>query len=225
MTRPTASAGLRSSGMLSSGMPFAGMLVAALLAVVQSPAAFAASATDTLLTLDSTTWNGRITAVVERYAAPGKDGGTAPPERLPAQVVFERPDRYRVSLHPGTQDEYRAVAEAGVVRWQDAGSGLSGKTPVEQVTDPLALALLGTAGELKAYAALKDQPGVKGAPVSGARLLPRSGHGGMTSGDVWLSSEGEPIGFEFRFVDGGKVIVSIVRFERNIALDKDDFTL
>ena len=140
-------------------------------------------------------------------------------------MVFERPDRFRISIRPGEKNEYRAVAEAGIVRWLDFATGWSGKAEVDDVTDPLALALLGTAGELQQHAEIKDLPQTKGSALIGARVSPRVLVGELSDGLVWIGDDGQPIGFEFRFADGGKVFVSVLRLVRNLKLSADEFAL
>ncbi len=185
----------------------------------------AQSATDQLQLIDQTTYSGRLQVFVDRYAPPGKDGKTANAERYPAELLFERPDRYRLTLRPGTKTELRAVAEAGILRWQDLGSGLSGKASVDEVTDPLALALLGTAGELKRFVASHDLPVAKDSAVIGARIKPNPMGNGIIDGAAWFNRQGDPLGFEFHFDDGSRVFVSVMQFEQNVQTSPEDFRL
>ena len=201
----------------------AAAVLATTLVCAFAPTTHAASASEALALLDKTTLNGRLDAVIDVYAPPEKEGQSGAHERYPAQVVFERPDRFRISIRPGEKNEYRAVAEAGVVRWLDLATGWSGKAEVDQVTDPLALALLGTAGELQRHAEIKDLPQTKGSTLTGARMSPRVLVGDLSDGLVWIGDDGQPIGFEFRFVDGGKVFVSVLRLERNLELPPGTF--
>ena len=185
----------------------------------------AQSATDQLHVLDQTTYSGRLQAFVDRYPPPGKDGKTPDAERYPAELLFERPDRFRLTLQPGTQSEFRAVAEAGILRWQDLGSGFSGKDSVDRVTDPLALALLGTAGELKRFAATRDIPAIKDSDLVGARIKPNPMGNGIIDGTAWFNRKGDPLGFEFHFDDGSRVFVSVMQFEQNVQTSPQDFQL
>ena len=185
----------------------------------------AQSATDQLHALDQTTYSGRLQAFVDRYAPPGKDGKATAPERYPAELLFERPDRFRLTLRPGTKSEFRAVAEAGVLRWQDLGSGFSGKESVDKVTDPLALALLGTAGELKRFAGTQELPVAKDSAIVGARIKPSPMGNGIIDGAAWFNRKGDPLGFEFHFDDGSRVFVSVMRFEQNVQTSPQDFQL
>lgn len=187
----------------------------------------AASATQQLQVLDKTTASGQLDVVVALYDPPGKDGKYAAPKRYPAQVLFERPDRFRLVLRPGTQTEYRAVASAGIVRWLDLATGFSGKAEAGKVTDPLALALalLGSAGELLRFSSAKDLVLSKDSKISGARLQPNTWGTGVESGTAWLSSDGMPIGFEFLLTDSSRVFVSVLLFKQNVQTKPGDFEL
>ena len=200
-------------------------VVAATCLPAARPAA-AQSATQQLQAYDKTTYSGRIEAIVEYYAPPDASGKYAAPLRYPAQLLFERPDRFRMVLRPGQKGEYRAVAEAGVLRWLYPATGLSGKASIEQRLDPLAIALLGTAGELMRFAPAKDLPPPVATKVFGARLQPRGWASGVESGTAWFSSaDGTPVGFQFRMADGAKVHVSVLRFEQNVKTTPGDFVL
>ncbi len=187
--------------------------------------AHAQSATDTLHTLDQTTYSGRLQAFVDHSPAPSQDGKPAEAERYPAELLFERPDRFRLTLRPGTKSEFRAVAEAGVLRWLDLGTGFSGKAPVDEVTDPLALALLGTAGELKRFASTQDIPATKDSDLVGARIKPSPMGNGIIDGTAWFNRKGDPLGFQFHFDDGSRVFVSVMQFEQNVQTSPQDFQL
>ena len=186
--------------------------------------AHAQSAAGALSTLDKTTYSGRLDVVVSLYAPTGKPGIDGKPQQYPAQILFERPDRYRLTLRPGEKDAFVAVAEAGIVRWIDYGTGLSGKDATDAVTDPIAVALLGSAGEMTRYYAMKDQALPKESDVVGVRLLPR-GPSQVQSGDVWLSRDGKPTGFDFRLTDGTRVFVAVMAFEQNAKTTPADFQL
>lgn len=195
----------------------------AIAGLVHGPA-HAQSATDRLKTLDKTTYSGRIDAVVSLYAPTGKPGIDGKPQRYPAQIVFERPDRYRLVLRPGAKDELRVVAEAGIVRWLDLATGLSGKDTTDAITDPIALALLGSAGELGRHHAMQEQPLPKDSGLTGVRLIP-VGTTRIQSGYAWLSTDGAPTGFDFRMHDGTRVFIAVMRFEQNANTTPDDFRL
>jgi outer membrane lipoprotein-sorting protein len=188
--------------------------------------ASAQSAAQRLEYYDKTTYSGRIDAIVELYAPPDKSGKYGQPQRYPAQLLFARPDRFRMTVRPGQKSEYRAVAEAGILRWLYPATGLSGKAQIETLVDPLAIAMLGTAGELLRYGEVKDLPSPGTSKIFGARLLPRGWSSGVESGVVWFSSvDGKPIGFQFRMADGAKVHVSVLGFDQNVKTTPQDFQL
>ena len=189
------------------------------------PAAHAASATDDLATLDKTLYSGLVEASVDRYPAPAKNGKRGAPQRYPAELLFERPDRLRLRLHPGDWNEFIAVAEAGTVRWQDKATGLSGKDSADSALDPLAVWLLGTAGEIFRFGTAFDLP--PGAPkegVYGARLTPDTYGTSVADAIVWFAN-GNPTGLDVRFTDGTSLFVSILRFDRNVKTSPGDFDL
>lgn len=187
--------------------------------------AHAGSATSQLSYLDKTTYSGSLDVYVDLYAAPDKNGKLGAPQRYRANLLFERPDRFRLVLRPGAKDEFRAVAEAGTVRWLDLYTGLSGKEKASDVTDPLALALLGTAGEMLRFAASKDLVLSKGSKISGAAITPKTWGNTMERGLAWFSSDGKPIGFEFQMQDRSKVFVSVLIFKQNVQTSPGDFQL
>lgn len=189
------------------------------------PAAHAASASADLATLDKTLYSGLVEASVDRYPAPDKSGKRGAPERYPAELLFERPDRLRLRLRPGAWNEFVAVAEAGSVRWQDKATGLSGKDAAEAALDPLAVWLLGTAGELARFGKAFDlPPATPKSGVYGARLAPDTYGTGVADATAWFAN-GSPTGLELRFADGTSLFVSILRFERNVKTSPDDFAL
>jgi len=202
-----------------------GIVLAMLCALAPVAPTLAASASESLALLDKTTLNGRLEVIVELYAPPGKDGTADDPERYPAELVFERPDRFSLTIRRGEKKEYRAVAEAGVVRWLDVATGATGKADVAQLIDPLVLALLGTAGELATYASAKDLALPKNSPMRGALLAPHTQAGELATCTVWVGETGEPIGYDFQFFDGRRVFVSVLRQERNIVLSGKEFSL
>ena len=187
--------------------------------------AHAGSATAQLQYLDKTTYSGHLDVSVDLYAPPKKPGQYEAPKRYPAKLLFERPDRFRLVLRPGEKDEFIAVAEGGIVRWLDRATGISGKEEAGKITDPLALALLGSAGELLRFSASKDLVLPKGSKISGARLQPNTWGSGVEEGLAWFSSDGKPIGFEFLLADDTKVFVSVLMFQQNVQTKPDDFKL
>jgi hypothetical protein len=187
--------------------------------------AHAGSATAQLQYLDKTTYSGSLDVYVDLYAAPDKNGKLGAPQRYPAKLLFERPDRFRMVLRPGAKDEFRAVAEAGTVRWLDLNTGLSGKDAIDKIIDPLAVALLGAAGELLRFAGSKDLVLSKDSKISGAAITPNAWGTTVERGLAWFSSDGQPIGFEFQMRDRSKVFVSVLTFKQNVKTDPGDFQL
>lgn len=187
--------------------------------------AHAGSATAQLQALDKTTYSGYLDVSVDLYDPPKKPGQYTAPKRYPAKLLFERPDRFRLVLRPGAKDEFITVAEGGIVRWLDRATGISGKEEAGKVTDPLALALLGSAGELLRFSASKDLVLPKNSKISGARLQPNTWDSGVEEGLAWFSSDGKPIGFQFLLNDGAKVFVSVLLFQQNVQTKPDDFKL
>jgi outer membrane lipoprotein-sorting protein len=188
-------------------------------------AAFAQSATGYLYTLDKTTWSGALDVRVDLYPAPDKYGKVGQAQRYPAKLLFQRPDRFRMVLRPGEKNEYRAVAEGGIVRWLDVATGVSGKDKIDALVDPLAVALLGTAGELTRFGGAKDLPLAKGSKLLGATLAPKGWGSRVTQGLVWLSTDGKPVGYEFRLADGRRVFVAVLGFQHNPQLPPDTWKL
>lgn len=187
------------------------------------PAAHAASASADLATLDKTLYSGLVEASVDRYPAPAKSGKRGAPERYPAELLFERPDRLRLRLHPGAWNEFIAVAEAGTVRWQDKATGLSGKDSTDAALDPLAVWLLGTAGDIFRFGKAFDlPPGTAKYGVYGARLAPDTYGTGVADAVVWFAN-GNPTGLDVRFTDGTSLFVSFLRFDRNVETSPGDF--
>ncbi len=205
--------------------PLSCIALALTLTLASALSAHAATATDQIYTFDKTTYSGSLQVSVDLYAPPDKNGKVGAPQRYPAQLLFERPDRFRLVLRPGAKDEYRAVAEAGIVRWLDKATGFSGKESADKVTDPLALALLGSAGELSRFTTSKNLVLSKGSKISGAQITSKTWGSSMQRGLVWLSSSGQPIGFEFVFSDQSKVFISVLSFKQNVKTSPGDFQL
>lgn len=185
----------------------------------------AGTATDHLQTFDQTTYSGAFDAVVDLYNAPNTNGKIDPPTRYRAHVLFERPDRFRLVLRPGENNEFRAVSEAGIVRWRDLSTGLSGKQDIQNIVDPLAIALLGSAGELLKRTQVDELPLPKGSDVKGASFTPVAGPGEFIRGFAWFSPDGRPIAFEFVKQDEARVFVTVSSFAQNVATKPSDFQL
>lgn len=178
--------------------------------------AAAQSATERLTYYDKSSTSGALDVVVDLYAAPDKSGKYGTPTRYPAQVLFQRPNRFRLALRPGQSNEYRAVADAGTVRWLDLATGVQGKAAMAEVVDPLAISLLSVAGQWTRYATGKNLPATQSSKVVGARLQPRMWGSPIVLGQAWFSTaNGRPAGFEFVFADGRKVFVAVSTFQQN----------
>ena len=206
-------------------MRFALSLCLALTASIATPLFASDAASQPLIALDKTTYSGSLELHVDRYDPPGKDGKPVVPERYRAEVLFGRPDRFRLALRPGEWNEFRAAGEAGIVRWRDLATGFSGKKAAEDVTDPLALWLLGTAGELLRFTRADDLPpgGMKDG-LRGVQLNPETYGSTVTQATAWFDEE-TPVGMEFQLYDGSSVFVSILRFDRNVQTSPGDFQL
>lgn len=189
-------------------------------------AAALGSASQQLSTFDKTLLSGYVEGRATFYPAPDpKTGRYGTPSVYPVQLLFERPDRFRLVLDAGGKGEYHAVAEAGIVRWLDLSSGVSGKSEATKLVDPVALGLLGSADELMRLLGPKDVTLGKDSKYSGARLQPRAWATGVERGLAWLGPDGTPVGFEFIFTDGARVFLAVAKFEANPKTDPDDFRL
>lgn len=189
-------------------------------------AAAQGSAAQQLSTFDKTLLTGYVEGRATFYPAPDKKTGRyGAPSVYPVQVLFERPDRFRLVLDAGGKAEYRAVAEGGIVRWLDLATGVSGKSEATKLVDPVALGLLGSAGELMRLLGPKDVSLGKDSKHSGARLQPRAWATGVQRGLAWLGPDGAPVGFEFIFTDGARVFLAVSKFEQNPKTGPDDFKL
>lgn len=207
-------------------IPLARLLLACVLSLGATwPALAQTSASAQLEWLDKTTWSGRLDALVDLYPAPDAKGQIGAPVRYPVELLFERPDRYRLILRPGTKQELRIAAEGGIVRWYDLTTGISGKDEADNVTHPLALALLATAGELLRFGNASDLPALKNSPLRGARLDPKGHAAGVRDTIVWFGDEGHLIGIEINRTDGSRVFLAVLEFERNVKTSPGDFQL
>ena len=186
----------------------------------------AQSASQRLADYDKTTTSSAMEVMVDLYPAPDKYGKYGAPSRYPAQVLFERTGRFRISLRPGQKDEYRAVADAGIVRWLDLATGMQGKGTLGELLDPLAHAMLGAAGSLATVVPAKDLPSSKDAKVFGARLQTRQWGSATVEGYAWFASgDGRPTGFEFLLADGRKVFVAVLSYKQNPKIPPDAWKL
>jgi len=201
-------------------------LVVILLACQCAPALAVVPASGQLVTLDQQLLSGRAVLLVSRYPkASGHSTRHGKAKAFAATLLFERPDRFRLVLHPGRKGERRIVGEAGKVRWLDVSSGKSGSAASEKVVDPLALLLLGTAGELPRYAALKDlYLGKPPQPMAAATLHPRAYGTSVVRALAWFGGGGIT-GLDFTLADGSRVFVSVLYFKANVQTRPGDFEL
>lgn len=212
-----------------AGLPASVVLASAVLAcalLASMPATVRAqSAIDQLQTLDKTLSSGALELHVDRHAPPGRKGVYDKPERNAAHLLFERPDRFRFTLRPGAKNELVIVAEAGIVRWRDAATGITGKAAADEVTDPLALVLLDTAGELSRLVIGEELVLSKNAGLRGVRLQPGVGGSGVESALAWFGDDGQPVGLAFAMRDGARVFISVLRLRPNVQTRPEDFRL
>ena len=212
--------------MTRRSITFAASLCLALSAGLAAPAADAqGSAAQQLAAHDQSLLTGYLEAHAAFYPAPDKKGLYGPADTYPVTLLFERPDRFRLVLDAGGKREYRAVSEAGIVRWLDLATGVSGKSEASKLVDPIAVALLGSAGELTRHLSPKDITLGKNSKLSGARLQPLAWATGVERGVAWLDENGTPVGFEFILTDRSRVFLSVSKFVPNPKTSPDDFKL
>lgn len=201
-------------------------LTAMLLACVCMPALAVVPASEQLARLDQQLLSGRAVLLVSQYppaSAQQPRHGTG--KQVAATLLFERPDRFRLVLQPGRKSERRFVGNAGKVRWLDVSSGRSGSASAEKVVDPLALILLGTAGELPRYAALKEVfMGKPPQPVTATILRPRAYGTHVVSAVASFGGNGI-VGLDFTLADGSRVFVAVLYFKANVTTKPSDFEL
>jgi hypothetical protein len=191
-------------------------------ALATAPAQAAQSATDRLKFFDGTTGSAFLDGNVQLYAAPvnGKYGA---PQTYRAQLLFARPDRFRLVVRPGTK-EYRAVGSAGIVQWRDYATGLSGQGSTVDLIDPGAYDLLRTVGELSRYQRVQELPMSPNSALRGAVLRPVS-HGSRVLRTVAWFRNDQPHLFEIHFLDGRKLYFAVSVFKQNVSTKPSDFML
>jgi hypothetical protein len=200
-------------------------LTMAIANIVATPFAQAAgSAVDQLVYLDKTIASGALDVRVDLYDPPNSKGRYGTPKIYPAKLLFARPDQFRLTLRPGAKDEFRAVGNAGLVNWIDYATGFSGKDKAENVIDPVAIALLGSVGELMRFAPAKELPVSAKSTVRGAKLTPKNYGTSVESATAWFSND-QPIGFEFVLTDRRRVFISVLVFNQNVPTKPSDFQL
>ena len=187
------------------------------------------SGKETLALYDQTTASGYLTVQVHRYSAPTFDskGVRTGPKALgthQATVLFDRPDLFRFVVNPGQKNEFRAVGDGELLRWLDLSTGVFGKEKVDRLAEPLALALLGTAGELGRMGQTRDVVLGKGSKFTGARVMPRVFGSRVAVATAWFH-EGKPTGFDFEMRDGSRTFVAVLGFKPNVKTSPKDFEL
>ncbi len=205
--------------------PAFALLISILSTSVVIPSAQAATtAVDQLIYYDKYTASGLLEVKVDLYDPPNSKGQYGAAKTYPAQLLFARPDQFKLVLRPGAKDEFRAVGSTGTVNWVDYATGFYGKEKAEDVTDPVALALLGSAGELLRFAPAKELPVSKQSVMRGATLSPKSYGSNIRSATAWFNND-QPIGFEFLLNDKRRVFISILSFKQNVSTKPGDFQL
>ncbi len=208
----------------SSAVAIALSLTMAATSIATSFAQAASSAVDRLVYLDKTTSSGSLDVRVDLYDSPNSKGQYGAPKIYPAKLLFARPDQFRLTLRPGANDEFRAVGSAGLVSWIDYATGFSGKDKAADVVDPVAIALLGSVGELMRFAPAKELPVGPKSTVRGAKLTPKNYGTSVESATAWFSND-QPIGFEFVLTDKRRVFISVLVFKQNVPTKPSDFQL
>lgn len=199
------------------------MLATASALILAAPAFAAGAAVDRLKYYDGTTSTAWFDGQAKLYAAPVK-GNYGTPQRYRAQLLFARPDRFRLMLRPGAKNEYRAVGSAGSVQWLDLATGLSGQGKAIEYVDPAALDLLRTVGELWRFAPSKELPAADNGNLRGAVLVPKSFDSRVKRAVVWFRND-QPYSFDFEFVDGRKLQFTVSSFKQNVPTKPSDFQL
>lgn len=187
---------------------------------LQASAAVAAS--DRLKSYDGTTASAFLDGNVQLYAAPvnGKYGA---PQTYRAQLLFARPDRFRLVLRPGTK-EYRVVASAGTVQWRDYATGLSGQGKTVDLIDSAAFDMLRMVGELARYNRVQELSMSPNSPLRGAVLRPVSYRSQVLRAVAWFRND-QPHLFEIQYHDGRKLYFAVSSFQHNPTVKPGDFVL
>lgn len=202
---------------------FSALLAASLTLYATVPTFAAGPAVDRLKYFDGTTSTAWFDGQAKLYAAPVK-GNYGTPQRYRAQLLFARPDRFRLMLRPGAKNEYRAVGNAGSVQWLDLGTGFSGQGKALDYVDPAALDLLRAVGELWRFAPSKELPAADKGNLRGAVLVPKSFDSRVKRAVVWFRND-QPYSFDFEFVDGRKLQFTVSSFKQNVPTKPSDFQL
>ncbi|MFY2763955.1 hypothetical protein [Arenimonas sp. MALMAid1274] len=200
------------------------LLALALTAAPLMPSLAADGAADALALLDKTTASGYLTLQVSHHAAPSPKGKPGAVRTYQATLLFDRPDLFRYVLNPGKSNEFRAVGDGDQVRWLDLATGASGKGEAAKLAEPVALALLGTAGELGRLATVRPVGLGKDNKLSGARVVPQVYGSRVRLATAWFH-QGQPVGFDFEMHDGTRTFVAVLGFQPNVQTAPKDFEL
>lgn len=191
-------------------------------ALCPTPASAAAAASDRLKYYDGTTASAFLDGNVQLYAAP-VNGKYGTPQTYRAQLLFARPDRFRLVLRPGTK-EYRAVGSAGLVQWRDYATGLSGQGKTVDLIDSAAFDLLRTVGEATRYHRMQELPMSPNSALRGALLRPVSYRSQVLRAVAWFRND-QPHLFEIQYHDGRKLYFAVSSFQHNPTVKPGDFVL
>lgn len=202
---------------------FITVAVVALLAPLGAASAVNTATAD-LTALDKSTTSGWLEARIEFYPPPDAKNNAGTPKIIPAQLLFARPNQFRLVLRPGAKDEYRAAASGGVVSWLDMGTGMGGQSKYDTLVDPFTRAMLGVAGAITRHAPAQDIPVNPNSPLRGAKSTTRTYGASVVSSKTWFYND-KPIGFEFTLSDHSRVFVSVLSFKPNVATKPGDFSL
>lgn len=207
----------------SAWIAFALAIMLTLIAALSPPPASAAvAASDRLKYYDGTTASAFLDGNVQLYAAP-VNGKYGTPQTYRAQLLFARPDRFRLVLRPGTK-EYRAVASAGTVQWRDYATGLSGQGKTVDLIDSAAFDLLRTVGEATRYNRVQELPMNPNSALRGALLRPVSYRSQVLRAAAWFRND-QPHLFEIQYHDGRKLYFAVSGFQHNPTIKPSDFVL
>lgn len=182
------------------------------------------TATTDLIALDKATTTGWLEARVEFYPPPDAKNNAGTPKIIPAQLLFARPNQFRLVMYPGAKNEYRAAASDGVVSWWNLATGTGGQGKYDTIVDPFTRAMLGVAGAIAHYAPAKELPVNPNTPLRGAKSTIRTYGSSVVSSKTWFYND-KPVGFEFVLSDNSRVFVSVLTFKQNVATKPGDFAL
>ncbi|MFZ5635935.1 MAG: hypothetical protein ACOY82_05045 [Pseudomonadota bacterium] len=182
------------------------------------------TATADLIAVDKSVTTGWLEARVEFYPPPDAKNNAGTPKIIPAQLLFARPNQFRLAMYPGAKNEYRAAASGGVASWRDMGTGIGGQGKYDSIVDPFTRAMLGVAGAISRYAPSKEVAVDPNTPLRGTKSTVRSYGSSVISSKSWFYND-QPVGFEFLLSDNSRVFVSVLTFKPNVPTKPGDFAL